>query len=88
MIDLSFFFDTVYPSPLKLNDLSPFAFEAAWVFAALAQANHRVDIPVAFEAAWVLATLLQPNHRVDLCSGASLACRLHASSSVLGIDTF
>ena len=44
-----------------------------------------LNIPVAFEAAWVLATLVQPNNRVDLCSGASLACRLDASSSVLGI---
>ena len=46
------------------------------------------DIPVAFEAAWVLARLLQPNHIVNLCSGASLACRLHASSSLLGILQF
>ena len=43
------------------------------------------DIPVALEAAWVLAALSQPNHIVPLCSGASFACRLHASSIPLGI---
>ena len=48
--------------------------------------RHRgVDIPVAFEAAWVLAALVPPNQIVSLCSGASLACRLHASSIPLGI---
>ena len=44
-------------------------------------------IPVAFEVAWLLAALSQPNHIVPLCSGASLACRLHASSIPLGIDS-
>ncbi len=42
-------------------------------------------IPVAFEAAWVLASLIQANHIAHLCSRPSLVCRLHASSSVLGI---
>ncbi len=40
---------------------------------------------LAFEVAWVLAALSQPNHIVPLCSGASFACRLHASSIPLGI---
>ena len=42
-------------------------------------------IPVAFEVACLLAALSQPNHIVPLCSGASFACRLHASSIPLGI---
>ena len=56
--------------------------------AALRQASElpERDIPVAFEVAWLLAALSQPNHIVPLCSGASLACRLHASSIPLGID--
>ena len=42
-------------------------------------------IPVLFEGA--LASLAQPNHIVHLCSGASLAWRLHASSIPLGISS-
>ena len=47
-----------------------------------------LGIPVAFEVAWLLAALSQPNHIVPLCSGASFACRLHASSIPLGIYCF
>ena len=43
-------------------------------------------IPITFELTWVLATLVQPNHIIHLCSGASLAFRRHATSSVLGIS--
>ncbi len=49
---------------------------------------HRPCIPVAFETAWVLAALAQANLIADLCSGTSLVCRRHVSSSVLGIGAF
>ena len=49
------------------------------------KAQSIVLLPVAFEVAWLLAALSQPNHIVPLCSGASFACRLHASSIPLGI---